>query len=282
MREIRIGPSQLRAIGSRQCANSTRSSSRPSEARAGIHNHRRFDLIELERPSRLTMNAGGYGSLLSQGRRGRIHFQEPTSNARSRSRSAMRPSWCIYLSPLEGVGNAGCPLHPQPRAHFVLVKRTRVTTSTPESPGIPARNGFNGFLRALPGDRALLPPSFADTTCQNPAGPTCLRNLDASVGASGPHDFAVRSIVSRQRALRSLTDSKNPPCDPLARKTLPRPPHPIPTFVTMANAPLAGRDDKSSRCDLGCTKTEIFLQRGMDRQTTEQPVGQISRSIRRR
>src|SRR6266446_5950947 len=31
-----------------------------------------------------------------------------------------------------------------------------------ESHGIPARNGFNGFLRALPGDRALLPPSSAD------------------------------------------------------------------------------------------------------------------------
>ncbi|SDS61693.1 hypothetical protein SAMN05444158_2618 [Bradyrhizobium canariense] len=28
-----------------------------------------------------------------------------------------------------------------------------------KSPGIPARNGFNGLLRALPGDRALLPPS---------------------------------------------------------------------------------------------------------------------------
>jgi hypothetical protein len=27
------------------------------------------------------------------------------------------------------------------------------------SPGIPARNGFNGFLRALPGDRAFLSPS---------------------------------------------------------------------------------------------------------------------------
>jgi hypothetical protein len=28
------------------------------------------------------------------------------------------------------------------------------------SPGIPARNGFNGFLRALPGDRAFLSPSL--------------------------------------------------------------------------------------------------------------------------
>jgi hypothetical protein len=28
-----------------------------------------------------------------------------------------------------------------------------------KSPGIPARNGFNGLLRALPGDRAFLSPS---------------------------------------------------------------------------------------------------------------------------
>src|SRR5712672_2775933 len=65
------------------------------------------------------------------------------------------------LPPKEGVGNAGCPLHPRPRVHLVLVERTRVTTSTPESPGIPARNGFNGFLRALPGEPGL----FATITC---------------------------------------------------------------------------------------------------------------------
>src|ERR1700736_5234364 len=29
------------------------------------------------------------------------------------------------------------------------------------TPGIPARNGFNGFLRALPGDRAFLSPASA-------------------------------------------------------------------------------------------------------------------------
>ena len=103
------------------------------------------------------------------------------------------PELCIKSLALEGVGNAGCPLHPRPRVRFVVVRSTRVTTSTPESPGIPARNGFNSLCRALPGDRALLPPSSADIACQNPVGPTCLRELDASVGASGPHDFAVRS-----------------------------------------------------------------------------------------
>ena len=46
------------------------------------------------------------------------------------------------------------------------------------------RNGFNGLWRALPGDRAFLPPS--------PPRSSLLRDLNASVGASGPHDFAVR------------------------------------------------------------------------------------------
>src|SRR6267378_4300706 len=67
------------------------------------------------------------------------------------------PEPLMNLPPKEGVGNAGCPLHPRPRVHLVVVERTRVTTSTPESPDVPARNGFNGFLRALLGDRALLP-----------------------------------------------------------------------------------------------------------------------------
>jgi hypothetical protein len=42
--------------------------------------------------------------------------------------------------------------------------------------------------------------------------------LDASIGASEPHDFAVRDLRCSSKAH-------------------PRPPHPIPTFVTMANAP---------------------------------------------
>ena len=50
------------------------------------------------------------------------------------------------------------------------------------TPGIPARDGFNGFLRTLPGDRALLSPSPADHSA----------NLTPTIEVSGPHDFAVR------------------------------------------------------------------------------------------
>src|ERR1700730_16001768 len=56
------------------------------------------------------------------------------------------PEAWIYFPPKEGVGNAGCPLHPRSRVHLVVVERTRVTTSTPESPGIPARNGFTAYF----------------------------------------------------------------------------------------------------------------------------------------
>jgi hypothetical protein len=36
-------------------------------------------------------------------------------DATLRSRGTMRPSFAQNLPPGEGVGNAGCPLHPQPR-----------------------------------------------------------------------------------------------------------------------------------------------------------------------
>src|SRR5450432_515704 len=68
------------------------------------------------------------------------------------------PEACIYFPPKEGVGNAGCPLHPRPRVHLVVVERTRVYEYT----GIarhPRTQWFYGLCRALPGDRAFLPPS---------------------------------------------------------------------------------------------------------------------------
>src|ERR1700716_530424 len=74
------------------------------------------------------------------------------------------PGLCKNLPPkkTEGVGNAGCPLHPQPRAQSVVTHTSVVTTGPPESPGIPTRNGFNGLSRALPGDEFVLSPSSAD------------------------------------------------------------------------------------------------------------------------
>ena len=72
------------------------------------------------------------------------------------------------------------------RSRAWWVVNTRVSHRRPPgSPGIPARNGFNGLLRALPGDRAFLSPSSCGVASTK---------LDAGVEASGPHDFAVRKI----------------------------------------------------------------------------------------
>src|SRR6266403_364285 len=99
------------------------------------------------------------------------------------------------------------------------------------------RNGFNGFLRALLGDRACLPPSPAEDF---------FRQLDASVGASGPHDFTVR--VSAPRPARH-----------------PRPPHPAPNVRDDREPPLLReRDGDRYAGDLGVLKTGKFLRRDLD------------------
>ena len=63
------------------------------------------------------------------------------------------------------------------------------------------RNGFNGLFRALPGDRAFLPPSFPQELLPN--------ELNASVGAPGPHGFAVRR--ERASSLRAVSVHRIPP-----------------------------------------------------------------------
>jgi hypothetical protein len=83
------------------------------------------------------------------------------------SRGAMRPSCACSSRPNEGVGNAGCPMHPQPRVRNGSEHTSVVTTGPPEQPGIPAHNGFNGFLRALRGDRLVVTVACGLRLCQS-------------------------------------------------------------------------------------------------------------------
>ena len=90
----------------------------------------------------------------------------------------------------------------------------------PDQSGFPRANGFNGFLRALPGE-----PGFIATIIG--AMRKHRRQLDTSVGVSGPHDFAVR--FPRASSWRAENVHR-----------IPRP-----TFVTTAKRPSlrsAGRD----------------------------------------
>jgi hypothetical protein len=152
------------------------------------------------------------------------------------SRGAMRPSCAGNLLPsrTEGVGNAGCPMHPQPP---VQQKSTGVeATGPPDSPGIPARNGFNGFLRALPGDRAWLSPSPGAVYCAE--------------------------LERQRRGVRTTRLRRPLGCRSSA--TPPRPPHPAPTSVTTAKRPSCGTGWRKYGFDLGWRRREIFFRRGLD------------------
>jgi hypothetical protein len=71
---------------------------------------------------------------------------------------------------------------------------TRVfTASSPETPGIPARNGFTAYTALSPVTGFLatvIPEKLAS------------QELDTSIGVSGPHGFAVRVNAVRQRRSR--------------------------------------------------------------------------------
>ncbi len=103
--------------------------------------------------------------------------------------------FCLKIPPSSCRGRRECRALDAPAASRAIKNKAHErshhghTGFTRHSP----RNGFNGFLRALPGDRACLPPSPAEVA---------FRKLDASVGASGPHDFAVRISALRLARLR--------------------------------------------------------------------------------
>jgi hypothetical protein len=126
----------------------------------------------------------------------------------SRSRRGFRASFALTSRPLlmEGAvlppgGEQGMP--GARRARSLACKGRKHASKSPRSrrkhPAFPAQ-WFYGLFRALPGDRALLPPSPVKIASHR---------LDASVGAPGPHGFAVR--FKRLRLKRH-----------------PRPPHPAP------------------------------------------------------
>ena len=136
-----------------------------------------------------------------------------TLNTNPRSRDALRPRFSKNLPPKgEGAGNAGCALHPRSRVQESGSGRTRAYRAA-ESIRHFLRNGFTAYIELSPENG-----SFASVAPWEAVASRC---IDASTATSGPHVFAVRVCHDRQ---------SQPP----------RPPHPRPTFVTIASAPLVG------------------------------------------
>jgi hypothetical protein len=186
----------------------------------------------------------------------------------------------MNLPPKEGVGNAGCPLHPRPRVHLVVVERTRVTTSTPESPDVPARNGFTTYFVLSPviglfchrrqRIKVLSKPGRADLTSANltPAS-GCQDHTTSPYAATS----LVRVLLTAHRIIRTR------PAIPSHAKRCRV--HRIPPRVRDdGQRPSVGWDGGINKSVSTNPPSEIFFARALDTKLAGQPVGQISRPSR--
>jgi len=146
----------------------------------------------------------------------RIHVLA-THFARALQKSPSLSSW-------RAQGKPGAPAHPQPCVQKWKTRKS-VTTGSPDRSGLPCAIGFNGCfgLSLVIG----LSCHHCRRDCRSNR-----RQRDASVEASGPHDFAVRIACTR-----------------LVHAT--RPSHPAPNVRDDREAPLfRARDARKNASDL--------------------------------
>jgi hypothetical protein len=169
-------------------------------------------------------------------------FKQPRRHAPSSSRHTIARAmhrWCPSneVQRAQGKPDAQCTRGlacKQWKAHEL------VTTGSPEAARPSLRNGFNGFLCALPGDQTLLSPS-----------PRIIeRDLTPALGRQDHTALPSADHADHRRARE-------------ARVAQQRPPHPAPRFVTIGrDAPLPGRDAREHACESGWMSRE-FLENGI-------------------
>jgi hypothetical protein len=135
----------------------------------------------------------------------------------------------------EGAGKAGCRLHPRSCAQ----KAHEWTTGSTGSLRLSLREWFTAYFVLSPVTGFLATVALRMTDAARPRlGGHISAKLDASVGASGPHDFAVRDRL-RQRSRRTSyhppsfrrrwaaapfvrapvdRSRENPPCNPVCAR----------------------------------------------------------------
>ena len=193
----------------------------------------------------------------------------------SRSRGALRPR-CAGVSPTreEGAGNAGCTLHPRSRVQEAHGNAHTSIQVQRKHSGIPCAMALR-LMPCSPRRRIRLVTVAAGLMTDRPGWiKRATGNLTPATGAR-----TTRFCRTHQRrtscAPRSLT--VRPPCKHISRTTLPRPPQPVPTFVTMANAPLLGTGWQESSVDLPDGLSGKFLREVLDRLLSDLPVVLVCR-----
>jgi hypothetical protein len=108
----------------------------------------------------------------------------------------------------EGAGKAGCALHPRSRVQKCTKKRTRAYRFSGGNPAFPAR-WFTGLFRALPGDRAFLPPSSPRSLLLKNLTPASGRQ-DHTASPSATTAFVIRRLRVHRISPR-VRDDRDPP-----------------------------------------------------------------------
>ena len=117
----------------------------------------------------------------------------------------------LRRSPSKTRGRRECRVRAAPMAACASVESTRVSNQGHTAINRHSlRDGFNGLYRALPGDRALLPPSFADrsTTLASASG----RQDHTSLPSADKPTRLVNRRVHRIPLPTSVTTAKRPSC----------------------------------------------------------------------
>jgi hypothetical protein len=172
----------------------------------------------------------------------------PRQNADTsyRSRGAKRPSFSIKLPSREqrAQGRPGARRTHGPRATKKHAAEPQVRAGTT---GLPCAMVY-GLYVVSPVNRAFLPPS----PCRSSPA-----KLSASVGAPGPHDFAVRTDI--------------------VRLTLPiRPSHPALAFVTTRTPLLSRRDARELAANRTKKEAQYFSSRDWTTQISLESLRKIS------
>jgi hypothetical protein len=110
-------------------------------------------------------------------------------------------------------GRRECRAPDAPAAACAMVERkkgTRVSQVTPETPGIP-RAMVYGLLRALPGDRALLPPSSLRSLLLKNLTPAS-RRQDHTTSPSASAPF-VKGAIGVHRIPSRVRDDRDTPLE---------------------------------------------------------------------
>ena len=145
-------------------------------------------------------------------------------------------------------------MHPQPRVRFVVGVCTRVfTAEAPETSGIPHAMVLR-LIRALPGDRALLPPSSLRSLL--------LKNLTPASGRQDhtPSPSASSAFVSHAICVHRI---------------------PLPTSVTIAIRPSCGGGTAARKHNFRFSERKMFRHAGLTTQISLNPLAKLDFTRRR-